>query len=65
MSQKKARIINVGCKPSSILCTKCFMCEESMELTEKEKIIIDFGREIQPRLCKKCKDAWIRFRDRE
>lgn len=40
------------------LCVKCFMCGESVELTSNEQC----GKG-QPKMCKKCKDAWIRFRN--
>lgn len=59
-----AQTINIQkTKPSSMVCVKCFMCDEPVELTENEKLCIDLGRDIQPKMCKKCKDAWMKFRD--
>lgn len=42
--------------------TDCIVCDEPVELSEKEILRLEYGRYIPYKICSKCKEAILRVR---
>ena len=58
--------VKIECVPSyteGIIGTACLICDESVPLSDKEYLAMLAGRNVNPKVCDKCKAAVLRMRE--
>ena len=58
MSNVTAKLI----KPQYTYSIQCIICEESVQLTDKEVELMHCGNRLPPKICDKCKKAILYMR---